>query len=128
MGITMNEEHKKMTSLAEHYIEHADQAVTASEIDDPGFKLNLAINTEARVVIFHNKPFRQKMSWLEFDINRNRLDFVMNDGSIRNFGIPVAPDLSKYMQNAFQVLMVLVDEKTGEPEGGHYYPLIIHRT
>jgi hypothetical protein len=116
-----------MTSLADQYIEHAEPNAFASEIDDPGFKLNLAVNEQARVVIFHNKPFRTRMSWLEFDLNKNRLDFVMNDGSIRNFGIPVAPDLAKYMQNAFQVLVVLIDEKTGEPEGGSYFPVIIHR-
>lgn len=117
-----------MTRLADQYETHADPTVYASEIDDPDFKLNLAVNDQARVVIFHNKPFRQKMSWLEFDLNRNRLDFIMNDGNIRNFGIPVAPDLAKYMQNAFQVLIVLVDEQTGDPEGGNYYPIIVHRT
>lgn len=117
-----------MTSVVDHYAEHTDPAIFASEIDDPDFKLNLAVNEQARVVIFHNKPFRMKLSWLEFDLNKNRLDFVMNDGSIRNFGIPVSPDLSKYIQNAFQVLMVLLDEKTGEPEGGTYFPVIIHRT
>ena len=51
----------------------------------------------------------------------------MNDGDIRNFGIPVHPELTKYMDNAFQVLMVLTDDETGEPQEGDYYPLIIHR-
>ncbi len=117
-----------MTTLIDQCVEHAAPEIFASEIDDPEFKLNLAVNEHARVVIFHNKPFRMPMSWLEFDLNRNRLDFVMNDGSVRNFGIPVAPDLAKYIQNAFQVLMVLIDEKTGETESGQYFPVIIHRT
>lgn len=117
-----------MPRLTDQPIGRADPAVYASEIDDPAFKLNLAVNNEARIVVFHNKPFRMKLSWLEFDLNRNKLDFIMNDGSVRNFGIPVPPDMSRYMQNAFQVLMVLMDEKTGEPEGGNYFPLIVHRT
>lgn len=116
-----------MTLLADRYIESASAKAIVSEIADPAFKLNLAINDQARVVIFHNKNFRKKLSWLEFNISTNRLDFVMNDGDVRNFGIAVAPDLSKYMQNSFQVLMILTNDTTGEHEGGNYYPLIIHR-
>ena len=61
-------------------------------------------------------------------MDKNQLDFIMNDGDIRNFGIPVHPDLAKYMQNAFQVLMVLMNEDTGKPEEGNYLPLVIHRS
>jgi hypothetical protein len=117
-----------MTMLADPHIQTQASAVYTTEIEDPDFKINLAVNNEARVLVFHNRHFRKKLSWLEFDLNRNRLDFVMNDGDVRNFGIPVAPDMAKYMQNAFQVMMVLMNEETGEPEGGNYFPLIIHRT
>jgi hypothetical protein len=94
---------------------------------DGDLKVELVVNERAEAVIFHNKPFKKVLSWLEFDLGKSRLDFIMNDGDIRNFGIPVHPDLAKYMQNAFQVLMVLMDEDTGEPEEGHYFPLVIHR-
>lgn len=114
--------------IADHYTEMPGPAPFASEVDDPDFKVNLAVNNEARVLIFHNKPFRKKMSWLEFDLNRNRLDFVMNDGDVRNFGIAVSPDLVNYMKNSFQVMMILMNEETGDAESGDYYPLIIHRT
>lgn len=117
-----------MTRLADQYQKESNPNVFATEVDDPDFRVTLAVNNEARVIVYHNKHFRKKLSWLEFDMNRNKLDFVMNDGDSRNFGIPVAPNLAKYMQNAFQVLMVLIDEETGEPEGGNYFPLILHRT
>jgi hypothetical protein len=94
---------------------------------DGDMKVELVVNERAEAIIFHDKPFKKTLSWLEFDLDSNKLDFIMNDGDLRNFGIPVHPDLSKYMQNAFQVLMVLMDDKTGEPEEGNYFPLIIHR-
>jgi hypothetical protein len=90
-------------------------------------KVELFVNDKAEAFVFHNKAFRKKISWLEFDLDGSKLDFIMNDGDIRNFGIPVDPRLSKHLQNAFQVLMVLMDEKTGQPIEGDYYPLIIHR-
>ncbi len=117
-----------MTTLADQYTASQDSAFFASEADDPGFKVNLAVNNEARVLIFINKSFRKKMSWLEFDLNHNRLDFVMNNGDVRNFGVAVEPELVKYMKNSYQVMMILINEETGEPEDGKYYPLIIHRT
>lgn len=128
MGLSNNRDDTDMTLLTGQYQKQSDPTVYATEIDDPEFKVNLAVNNEARVVVFHNKHFRKKLSWLEFDLNKNHLSFVMNDGDIRNFGIPVPPDMSRYMQNAYQVLMVLTNDVTGEPEGGQYYPLIIHRT
>lgn len=103
-----------------------DIAETA-EINDPDFKVDLVINDTAEVYVFHNKPFRKKLSWLEFDLGTNNLDFVMNDGDVRNFGAKVPGHLARHMQNAYQVMMVLMDEKSGQPVSGDYFPLIIHR-
>ena len=95
---------------------------------DEDVEVELVVNERAEAMIMHSKPFSKKLSWLEDDLDTNKLDLIMNDGDIRDFGIPVHPNLAKYLQNAFQVLMVLMDEKTGEPEEGDYFPLIIHRS
>lgn len=102
-------------------------AMTRTEVDDPSFKVDLVINDTAEVYVFHNKPFRTKLSWLEFDLNTGNLDFIMNDGDIRNFGAKVPPHMVKHMQNAYQVMMVQMNEETGQPTSGDYYPLILHR-
>lgn len=90
-------------------------------------KVELVINDRAEAFIFHNKPFKRQVSWIEYDLDSNKLDFVMNDGDARNFGLLVKKDMSKYLQNAYQILVVLTDEKSGEPVEGEYFPLIIHR-
>ncbi len=95
--------------------------------DDRDMKVELAVNDRAEAIIFHNKPFTKDLSWLEFDLDSSRLTFIMNNGEIRDFGIPIRPELGRYMQNTFQVLMVLMDEKAGEPVEGGYIPLMIHR-
>lgn len=91
------------------------------------FKVDLVINDVAEVYVFHGKPFKSKLSWLEFDLNSHDLDFIMSEGDIRSFGVKVPGHLAKHMQNAFQVMMVQMDEDTGKPMAGDYYPLIIHR-
>lgn len=94
---------------------------------DQDLRFELVVNDRAEAFIYHNKSFEKELSWLEYDLDTQKLDFVMEDGDVRDFGIPVDPKLEKYLQNAYQVLMVQMDEKTREPVEGDYYPLIIHR-
>jgi len=102
-------------------------AMTEDARADADVKVELVVNDRAEAFIFHNKPFRKRLSWLEYDLDSHRLDFIMNDGDVRNFGIPVNPQFGKYLQNSFQVLLVQLDEGTGQPLGGNYFPLIIHK-
>jgi hypothetical protein len=105
----------------------ADQ-IYSKAFDENGLKLDLLVNAEARIIIMHNRPFRRRLSWIEFNLNSSKLDFVMSDGKVRDlFGLPVDPQIAAYMQNAYQILMVLVNDETGEPEEGFFVPLIIHR-
>jgi len=94
---------------------------------DMDMKVEFLVNDRAEATVLHDKPFSKKLSWLEYDLDSSKLEFILEDGDVRNFGIPVHPKLAKYMQNAYQVLMIQMDEKTGEPLDGGYYPLIIHR-
>lgn len=112
---------RKKTSSATEYNKGADP-------DDSDMKAELVINDRAEAIVFHNKHFRKNLSWLELNLDTRSLNFIMADGDVRNFGIPVDPGILKYMQNAYQVLMVLMDEKTGEPVEGGYFPLILHRS
>lgn len=90
--------------------------------------IEVAVKQDGRVVVFHNKPFKTDISWLEFDLLTNELDFVLDDGNIRDAGIPLKPGIAKHMQNSHQILMVLMDDSTGEAKEGKYVPLIIHRS
>lgn len=97
-----------------------------TEVGDPTFKVDIVVNDIGKVAVYHSKPFRKKLAWLEFDLETCRMAFIMDDGDARDFGTPVPGTLAKNMQNAHQVLMVLLDE-AGQPKVGQYYPLIVHR-
>jgi len=96
--------------------------------EDNHLDIEVAVNEKGKVVLFHNRTFKNDISWFEFDLNTNKLDFVLDDGDIRNTGLPLGRDVAKYMQNSHQILMVLLDDKTGEASEGAYIPLIIHRS
>lgn len=90
--------------------------------------IEVAIKQSGKVVVFHSHPFKKEVSWFEFDLATNKLDFVIDNGEVRDIGLPLTQDVAKHMQNAHQILMVLMDPKTGEASNGNYVPLIIHRS
>lgn len=94
--------------------------------DDNPLDVEIAINESGRVVFFHDKPFKGELSWLEFNTGDCHLNFVMGDGASRQIGMPLAPEISKYMHNTHQILTILMDDKTGEAKKGQYIPLILH--
>jgi hypothetical protein len=89
--------------------------------------VEVGLTPDARVIVFHDKNFTREVSWFEYDLVNNKLDFVMDDGDTRDFGLPLHPQIAKNMQNTHQILMVLLDDKTGEATEGNYIPLIIHQ-
>lgn len=95
--------------------------------DDNPLHIEVAIKEDGKVVVFHDKPFKMEISWFEFDLNSNNLDFVLDDGEIRDIGLPLTQDVAKHMQNSHQILTVLMDPHTGEAELGTYIPLILHQ-
>ena len=95
--------------------------------DEEPLFMEVAIKEDGKIVLFHNKVFKNELSWLEFDLGTNELDFILDDGDIRDIGLPLKQDVAKHMQNSHQILMVLLDDKTGEAKEGNYIPLIIRK-
>lgn len=90
-------------------------------------QIEVTVKEDGRCALFHNKPFRNELSWLEYDLGTYRLDFVLDDGEIRNAGMPLTKEISKNMQNSHQILVVFMDDYTGDAKEGYYVPLILHR-
>ncbi len=95
--------------------------------DDNPLRIEVGIAEDGRVILFHNKVFKTNLSWLEFDLDSSKLDFILGEGETRGIATPVDRSVSKHMQNTHQVLTVLLDDDTGEAKEGTYIPLILHR-
>ncbi len=97
------------------------------EEGDSNLRIDVTVKEDGKCAVFHNKPFKKDLSWLEFDLDSSRLDFVLDGGEARNFGVPVKQELRKHMHNTHQILMILMDDDMGDPKEGLYIPLILHR-
>lgn len=99
--------------------------VEGADKDNP-LDIEIAVDDRGRIVVFHDKIFTKEISWFEFHTKTSALNFIIDDGEVRNIGLPLAPEVSRHMQNSHQILTILMDDKTGETIDGQYIPLIIH--
>lgn len=121
----MMSEHVGQAEAAQNRGNLTDFVYGATE--ESKLEIEVAVKDDGKCAIFHNKPFRNDLSWLEFDLDSYQLDFVLDDGEVRDVGLPLTKEISKNMQNSHQVLMILLDDQTGAAKEGYYVPLILHR-
>ena len=95
--------------------------------EDSKLHIEVAVRDDGKCAVFYNKPCRRSISWLEFDLDTYRLDFVLDNGEVRNAGMDLTGDMAKNMHNTHQMLMVLMDDRTGGAKEGTYVPLILHK-
>ena len=115
---TTSEPRKPVGNLTD-FIEGAD--------DKTPLDIEIAVQNDGKIAVFHNRRFKTPISWFEFDLDNSNLEFVMKNGEARNAGLPIPPQISKNMQNSHQILTILMDDESGEAEEAHFIPLIIHR-
>lgn len=73
--------------------------------------IDVTVNKESDVWVFHDRPFPEVLEWIEYDVDDARLVFVTKGGRINDFGIRIGPLMEKYLQKAEQVDAYLVKDK-----------------
>jgi hypothetical protein len=96
-----------------------------AEYPEMDMEVHCVIGDGPSIWIFHDKPFSKILSWIEYDLTTSRLDFVLEDGDIRNFGIPIDRMFGAHMQNVHTIPVVL--RNNDDMLAGDNYPLIVHR-
>jgi len=92
---------------------------------DTPVHVELVIGDSGTAYVTYDRPFNKPLSWFEYDLNKDSLEFVMEDGEQRNFGIPVNRELGKYLQNTQLISFVLMNDNRIQDTTD--LPLIIHR-
>ena len=93
---------------------------------DNDVKIEVVVNEKSEAFIFHSRPIRRKLVRIEVHKLSRILQFVFEFGESREFGIPIDPRMLRYLETADRILIVLMNEKTGEPIEGSFYPVVIY--
>lgn len=75
--------------------------------------------------VIQDRPFSAGLlSWVEYDVETGMMNFIMDDGDLRDFGIEIdekfAPNLKDY-----QTIPIALIQNSLFVEGGQF-PLIVH--
>ena len=87
--------------------------------------VELVIGDSGAAYVVYDRPFNKPLSWFEYDLDKGTLEFVMEDGEQRNFGIPVSRDIGKYLQNIQLISFIRMNDN--HIQDSTDLPLIIHR-
>jgi hypothetical protein len=88
--------------------------------------VKLFVTSEGELCIFHDRPFSKDLSWLEYDARSHMVDFVMDDGDLRNFGIEVPHRLRYYFHKQHRVSVIQLNPSSKKVENAIDAALILH--
>lgn len=87
--------------------------------------LDLAIGQAGTFFVFGDKFFNKPVSWLEYDVAKRSLDFIMEDGEVRNYGQEIDPDMAVHLERQTHAVLIRGTKDDIREHGG--YTLIVHR-
>ena len=83
--------------------------------------INIGINGEGRLLVLHEKNFQSPVIQLEYQRDNGHLGFMMEDGTVRDFGMPVPPSIQNSLAKAEQAHLLLVENE--KIAGYHQVPV-----
>ena len=104
---------------------HTHITATSPQANGDIVNVRIIIGEGGSAFILYDRPFNKLVSWFEYNLDKNSLEFIMEDGDIRDFGIPVARDVGRYLQNVHFVSFV---HANGTRINDSFdLPLIVHK-
>jgi|GEM_PF-5514870 len=98
-------------------------AMTASY--DNTSKIDLIIGQDDVFYVLSDTFFDSRVEWLEYYAESRRLEFILEEGEIRNFSIPVEEGLATRLEHQTAAILLKGTMDKIEEHGG--YTLIVHR-
>lgn len=91
---------------------------------DKDLAITVYVTDKSEVCFFHDKPFSQPLSWLEYNPDTGIVEFVMEDGDVRNYGIPLPLEYRPAVVSSKIAYVIHKNPETRKVLGGKDLPLI----
>jgi len=103
-----------MTREAAEDDQNQDGVADDSPINDDMISqmlIDVVVNDDDRVWVFHDKPFDGILEWAEYDADLARLVFVTKNGKINDLGLQIQPLMQKPLAQAEYIEAYLIQDK-----------------
>lgn len=92
---------------------------------DSDLAITVFVASQGELCFFHDKPFSKPISWLEYNPDTNIIEFMTEDGEVRNFGIPLPEKYKPAVANAKTAYVIHKNPETKKVVSGKDVPLVI---
>lgn len=99
--------------------------VGTAQNPDMDLAITVFVTSKSEVCVFHDKPFSKPVSWLEYNPDTNIIEFMTDDGEVRNFGIPLPEKYRAAVAASKIVYVIHKNPLTKKVLGGKDVPLVI---
>ncbi len=90
--------------------------------------VDLAVNKHGYVWIVYDKPFEDRVNWIEYDDDLKTLTLVLHNGKMQDLGKKVPPKLQKNMRKAKLAMFALMNMKEKKIEKAFPATIVVRRT
>mgnify|MGYP003395678316 CR=1 FL=1 len=74
-------------------------------------KVSLVVTEDSGVCIFHDKPFKPWLEWVEYDVDTGMVTCILKEGKLKNVGIKIHPDMHDYLKDADTVYALYIPDE-----------------
>ncbi|MBU6234563.1 MAG: hypothetical protein KGQ41_01850 [Alphaproteobacteria bacterium] len=99
-------------------------AETLAQNPDADIAIYVFVSDNRDICFFHDKPFSKTLSWLEYNPDRNMIEFVMEDGDVKDFGVPLPDKYRADVVASKNCYVIQQDPETKKVIKGKDLPLI----
>ena len=91
-----------------HRMDSIENPVLADAVSEQ--LIDVTVNEDGEVFVFYDRPFPEEISWVEYDEEFGRLDFMSKEGRIRFFGVSIPKDIKDVIMQAKEAYFIEVGE------------------
>jgi hypothetical protein len=96
------------------------------DIEDPSLDMRLVVSDSGVIYVFHNRALSGSFKRLEYNRLTHRLGLRMRNGELRDSSVSLPAKFAPALEQGHRIMMVQMDEKTGNPIGGADFPLLVY--
>ncbi|HRC26825.1 MAG TPA: hypothetical protein PKX87_05280 [Alphaproteobacteria bacterium] len=69
-------------------------------------KIDVLVNEKGKAWVLYDRPFLTPIQWVEYDLDLDRLFFVLADGVVQDFGLTINAGMRKVLSRASQMCLI----------------------
>lgn len=69
-------------------------------------KIDVMVNEKGKAWVLYDRPFLTPIQWVEYDLDIDRLFFILSDGVAQDFGLTINPAMRKALSRATQTYLI----------------------